>query len=73
MRPEMRTFVLRIELIDTAFDTKRYACGPQTFGRSRVFRGDYRAPSDSEATASLEEIKQIPDEDPERKPRRRQK
>ena len=28
-------------------------------------RGDYRAPSDSEATAWLEEIKRIPDSDPE--------
>jgi len=33
-------------------------------GGSLSPRGDYRAPSDSEATAWLEEIKQIPDEDP---------
>jgi NAD+ synthase (glutamine-hydrolysing) len=32
-------------------------------GGSLSPRGDYRAPSDSEATAWLEEIKQIPDED----------
>jgi NAD+ synthase (glutamine-hydrolysing) len=34
-------------------------------GGSLSPRGDYRAPSDSEATAWLEEIKQIPDKDPE--------
>ena len=33
-------------------------------GGSLSPRGDYRAPSDSEATVWLEEIKQIPDEDP---------
>ena len=33
-------------------------------GGSLSPRGDYRAPSDSEATAWLEEIKQIPDQDP---------
>jgi NAD+ synthase (glutamine-hydrolysing) len=33
-------------------------------GGSLSPRGDYRAPSDSEATAWLEEIKQIPDMDP---------
>jgi len=33
-------------------------------GGSLSPRGDYRAPSDSEATAWLEEIKQIPDKDP---------
>jgi len=35
-------------------------------GGSLSPRGDYRAPSDSEATAWLEGIKQIPDRDPER-------
>ncbi len=40
-------------------------------GGSLSPRGDYRAPSDSEATAWLDEIKQIPDEDPEKKPSRR--
>jgi NAD+ synthase (glutamine-hydrolysing) len=34
-------------------------------GGSLSPRGDYRAPSDSEATVWLEEIKQIPDADPE--------
>ena len=34
-------------------------------GGSLSPRGDYRAPSDSEATAWLEEIKRIPDNDPE--------
>jgi NAD+ synthase (glutamine-hydrolysing) len=34
-------------------------------GGSLSPRGDYRAPSDSEATVWLEEIKQIPDQDPE--------
>jgi NAD+ synthase (glutamine-hydrolysing) len=34
-------------------------------GGSLSPRGDYRAPSDSEATVWLEEIKQIPDRDPE--------
>jgi len=34
-------------------------------GGSLSPRGDYRAPSDSEATAWLEEIKKIPDQDPE--------
>jgi len=34
-------------------------------GGSLSPRGDYRAPSDSEATAWLEEIKNIPDHDPE--------
>jgi NAD+ synthase (glutamine-hydrolysing) len=33
-------------------------------GGSLSPRGDYRAPSDSEATVWLEEIKQVPDEDP---------
>jgi NAD+ synthase (glutamine-hydrolysing) len=33
-------------------------------GGSLSPRGDYRAPSDSEATAWLEEIKNIPDQDP---------
>jgi hypothetical protein len=28
-------------------------------------RGDYRAPSDSEATVWLEEIKQVPEHDPD--------
>jgi NAD+ synthase (glutamine-hydrolysing) len=34
-------------------------------GGSLSPRGDYRAPSDSEATVWLEEIKRIPDQDPE--------
>jgi NAD+ synthase (glutamine-hydrolysing) len=34
-------------------------------GGSLSPRGDYRAPSDSEATAWLQEISQIPDQDPE--------
>jgi NAD+ synthase (glutamine-hydrolysing) len=34
-------------------------------GGSLSPRGDYRAPSDSEATAWLHQLKQIPDEDPE--------
>ena len=34
-------------------------------GGSLSPRGDYRAPSDSEATAWLEDIKSIPDSDPE--------
>ncbi len=34
-------------------------------GGSLSPRGDYRAPSDSEATAWIEEIKQIPEKDPE--------
>ncbi|MEX0805325.1 MAG: NAD(+) synthase [Candidatus Binatia bacterium] len=34
-------------------------------GGSLSPRGDYRAPSDSEATVWLEEIKEIPDQDPE--------
>jgi len=34
-------------------------------GGSLSPRGDYRAPSDSEATAWLEDIKKIPDQNPE--------
>ncbi|MGE5306980.1 MAG: NAD(+) synthase, partial [Alphaproteobacteria bacterium] len=34
-------------------------------GGSLSPRGDYRAPSDSEATAWLEDIEKIPDTDPE--------
>jgi NAD+ synthase (glutamine-hydrolysing) len=42
------------------------SCVPNSpSGGSLSPRGDYRAPSDSEATVWLEEIKQIPDHDPE--------